>query len=426
MTGVLTAYNTSTGAATVQVDTIGGSGMFAAWNCGLSAGRPLPVATQAQAEVGVDGGTWMTPERTAQAAPIHAYPVGTAVQAAANPGTRWLPCTGLLYAITSYPALASVLPPYVNPMVLRASIYQSGLVAYGAGLFLAWAYNASAWITLTSPDGVTWTQRANPFGAGALPNKLVFANGLFLACSHTTAFSSVDGISWTARAHPLGATSQDLYSLTRSGSFWMASGRSNDAPYLATSPDGVTWTQKSNPGGQYISASAYNATLSRWFVSSGWSANWISDDNGATWQSVTAPTGYNFSQVVGGGNRFVAYSNSTVFSSPTGADGFGQGTNLGFSVQSLIFDGAQFLAAGSGGGLASSTDGVSWKVLATGLASTDWIVGVARASGALTSPIVISVQNAGLRSGLDVSTTQFQTPAVTGWGTGLSPYIKAL
>ncbi|HWT52346.1 MAG TPA: hypothetical protein VN113_09225, partial [Caulobacter sp.] len=66
MSGVLTAYNSGTGASTLSVDAVGGSGAFSAWNCGLAAGRPLAVASQAQAEAGTDNITIMTPLRVAQ------------------------------------------------------------------------------------------------------------------------------------------------------------------------------------------------------------------------------------------------------------------------------------------------------------------------------------------------------------------------
>lgn len=52
MTGVLTAYNSGTGSATVEVDTVGGAGTFSAWNCGLAAGRPVPFASQSEAKAG--------------------------------------------------------------------------------------------------------------------------------------------------------------------------------------------------------------------------------------------------------------------------------------------------------------------------------------------------------------------------------------
>jgi hypothetical protein len=427
MTGVLTAYNAGTGAATLQVDTVGGSGTFAAWNCGLAAGRPLPVATQAQAEAGVDSTTWMTPERTAQAAVVHAFPIGGVIQAAANPGSRWLPCSGLLYSIASYPTLASVLPPYINPMVLRLSTLSTNAMAYGAGVFVIWAYAGSTWSVYTSPDGVTWTQRTNPLGAGAYPAKLAFGGGLFLVCTLTAAYSSPDGVTWTARSHPMGSSAQEFNGLVWGGSLWMATGRKDDAQYVATSPDGLTWTPKPNPGSSgWPAVAAYSPTLSRWYLStSNWATAWISDNNGSTWQAATQPTGMTFTGIVWGNGRFVAYSGGSVVTSTTGQDGFGQvRVDLSINIYSMIFDGARFIVAGTGG-LASSVDGVSWTVLPTGLAPSQFISGVAKASSATTSPIIIAAGSAGLQSGLDASATQFQTPIVTS-PTGLSASIKAL
>jgi hypothetical protein len=66
MIGVLTAYNSGTGAVTVQVTTAEGSGTFTAWTIAMAAGAPMAVASQADAEVGTDNSKVLTPLRGAQ------------------------------------------------------------------------------------------------------------------------------------------------------------------------------------------------------------------------------------------------------------------------------------------------------------------------------------------------------------------------
>jgi hypothetical protein len=66
MIGVLTAYNSGTGAATVQVTTAEGTGTFTAWTIAMASGAPTAVASQAEAEAGTDNAKMMTPLRGAQ------------------------------------------------------------------------------------------------------------------------------------------------------------------------------------------------------------------------------------------------------------------------------------------------------------------------------------------------------------------------
>lgn len=67
MSGILTAYNSGNGAATVEVTAVAGSGAFGAWTVGMAAGAPMPVASQAEAEAGTDSAKVMTALRTSQA-----------------------------------------------------------------------------------------------------------------------------------------------------------------------------------------------------------------------------------------------------------------------------------------------------------------------------------------------------------------------
>ncbi len=105
MSGVLTAYNSGTGAATLEVDTIGGAGTFAAWNCGLAAGRPYAFASQAEAQGGTDNSKVMTPLRTAQALRGGQTPVS--ITAATN-----LTVTSAAFQVANMPArgIAVTLP----------------------------------------------------------------------------------------------------------------------------------------------------------------------------------------------------------------------------------------------------------------------------------------------------------------------------
>lgn len=422
MTGILTAYNPGTGAATVEVDSTGGLGTFSVWNCGLAAGRPLPVATQAQAETGTDTASWMTPQRTAQAALALAMPVGSVMQSAANPGSRWVLCNGQLYATATYPALATMMTPYTNPMALRQSVSDTGQMVYGGGLFLVWANNGTAWFPYTSPDGVTWTQRTNPFGSGGSPNILVYGAGLFVAHNGGLIFTSSDGLNWTSRTNP--ATS--LYCLARGSTNWIGMAQKNGNPVIVTSNDGLTWTlQTTNIPDTFLSAIAYSPALSRWVAATS-NAVWVSNDNGSTWVSLGSGPSYGANAMVWGNGRFVIAAANYLYYSTDGVSGFIQASAGIFSGQAILglwYDGAQFYASSTGGSLGRSSDGVTWTSLVAGV-GTATISGVARASSSVNSPTVIAASASGLRSGLDISTTQFIAPTISGAASGISAYIK--
>jgi hypothetical protein len=75
-------------------------------------------------------------------------------------------------------------------------------VAWNGTLFCTPSYNSTA--TLTSPDGIDWTERTLPsVGNWSL---IAASNNIFLvlpSSSGTTAYTSPDGITWTARTLPI-------------------------------------------------------------------------------------------------------------------------------------------------------------------------------------------------------------------------------
>ncbi|MCK5909426.1 MAG: hypothetical protein KAG62_05700, partial [Caulobacter sp.] len=89
MIGVLTAYNSGTGAVTVRVTTAEGSGTYAAWTIAMAAGAPMAVASQTDAEAGTDNARVMTPLRTQQA--IRSAQVPASIVSATSLTTTSLP-----------------------------------------------------------------------------------------------------------------------------------------------------------------------------------------------------------------------------------------------------------------------------------------------------------------------------------------------
>jgi hypothetical protein len=100
---------------------------------------------------------------------------------------------------------------------------------------------------LTSPDGLLWSEQANP--KNFYLHCVVWASqlGLFVAVGQADGgdayiVTSPDGVTWTERANP---ANKFLFAVTWDGSLLVAAGESTGtSPYIITSSDGVTWTQR--------------------------------------------------------------------------------------------------------------------------------------------------------------------------------------
>ncbi len=138
----------------------------------------------------------------------------------------------------------------------------------------------------SSPDAVTWTQRAT---FGGTPESIAYdpVGNILLADGtggNSVNFSDDGGVTWSVKAiamsSPTGllwAAGAGLFMTVKSGSF-----------DIATSPDGVTWTVRNNVtviAGTIPNPLAYDPIADRWVKVGGVGTSRIefSDDDGATW-----------------------------------------------------------------------------------------------------------------------------------------------
>ncbi|RRN62782.1 hypothetical protein [Caulobacter sp. 602-1] len=422
MSGILTAYNSGTGAATVQVDTIGGSGTLTAWNCGLSAGRPMAVATQAQAEAGTDATTMMTPERTAQAAVAFGVPVGCVLQAAGPLGARWLPCTGLVYQKSSYPALGAIIPSYVRPLVRRLGLYSGNYIYVANGVFFANVNNG----VYTSPDGAAWTARTT---TGAVTYNVQYGGGIFIGFTDNNIYTSDNGYNWTLRNV---FSSGTITYLAYGGGQWLAfayNSQDNEY-YLSKSSNGTSWSAYSTVSGPAVDRAIFDSRFSRWLAYG--STNRYSTNAGSSWAnfSITLNSGEYIYDIILGGGKFIARtSQNRLLASNDGMTNFSDVSNfpLTGSINKIYHDGTNLFVA-CGNKVATSSDLNAWVAYDLP-ADVGTVVYFARLSGAITSPTIISGggngAGGGIWSGLDTSLGEFKVPQVTSADVGLNAFIKA-
>ena len=259
----------------------------------------------------------------------------------------------------------------------------------------------------TSPDGVTWTRHGVPAGADSLflLYKVAFGDGLWVALgsqdsgfSGMTAVSSDGGSTWTGgfmnhwNASPFGNyVSADI--AYGDGVFVVVGNASNtgDWPLVQTSPDGITWTDRSSPMDTFALGSPPGFA---------WAIDW----NGSEFV------------VVGQGGTHSGFFSADVqaMSSPDGVTwtsnghGFPWGDaadKIGEARGGLLWSdllGGWVLVNGNAegyGNTASSADGAAWSVVAAlpdisfPIASPSSLCGLAESSDFIVAAVPPSIDN---------------------------------
>jgi len=278
-------------------------------------------------------------------------PIGSIVRfdlggVAAKLPVGWLYCDGSSVLQGTYPGLFGVIDHYyLTQDTVRTFdiVNQDDYIlcsAYGAGLWVAFRSTSdTGWNSLyaTSPDAVNWTQRTWIAAPGFVPKSLVFGDGKFIIVGEEGyIYSSVDGINWVERDGSVVGTNninkvahnglagvnskfvavcdngriaysvdgitwnlvpvstfvvQNITNVAYGNGLWTAV---SILPLsYATSPDGITWTQRQSPlhpyaathiiygNGVWIAAGNQNGYLSN-------SKLWIASSvNGIAWTDIT-------------------------------------------------------------------------------------------------------------------------------------------
>lgn len=161
-------------------------------------------------------------------------------------------------------------------------------LAYGNNTFVVGGLaNSGGAIFAYSPDGRQWATATYPNGLPQVRD-IAFGNGKFVAVAEDgVVFQSTDGRTWTTLATVSGLP--DFHLLTWSGSTWIAveytaSGAREEVVW--TSPDAVTWTQRSNRGFDIDTAFTFGSTsyLTGWYGGIEYST-----DGGVTWSAAQTP-----------------------------------------------------------------------------------------------------------------------------------------
>jgi len=226
-------------------------------------------------------------------------------------------------------------------------------LAYGNGMFVAIGYNSS--IIMTSPTGVTWTQRTAP--SSTVWRCVAYGNGRFVAASYGTTIGmvSLDGITWTATTLPTNIGWESL--CFGNGIFVLIA---HQSAIFATSVDGINWTQRSVPVSALWSSIAYgNGT----FVAISRDGYVATSIDGITWaQPARLDSTLIWKALTYGNGMFVAGGGSKIATSPYGITWTETSIPAIDGMNEIAFAYGIYAAVTSTGKLLTSVDSINWTV----------------------------------------------------------------
>ncbi len=209
---------------------------------------------------------------------------------------------------------------------------------------------------------------------GTLPTDAIWSNiawngTVFCAVAYNSsiAATSPDGVTWTQRTLP---TSTNWQAVAWNGTVFCAVAIGTSI--AATSPDGVTWTQRTLPTSTNWQAVAWNGTVFCAVAESSTIA--ATSPDGITWTQRTLPTSTAWNDIAWNGTVFcaVAYNSSIAATSPDGVTWTQRTLPVSANWGSLAWNGTVFCAVAYNSSIAAtSPDGVTWtqRTLPT---STNW------------------------------------------------------
>lgn len=197
---------------------------------------------------------------------------------------------------------------------------------------------------------------------------IAYGNGVFVAVvsNSATAATSPDGITWTQRTLPASAS---WSAITYGGGLFVAVAA--NAAIAVTSPDGITWTQRALPSSAGWNTVAWGGGM---FVVVGGTASAASSPDGITWTTQTIPTAVAWSSVTYGGGLFVAVStagSAVAASSPDGIIWTQRAMPSAASWTAVAYGNGTFVAVTNTAVAASSTNGTTWTTR-TNATSAAW------------------------------------------------------
>ncbi|OIO61399.1 MAG: hypothetical protein AUJ55_00160, partial [Proteobacteria bacterium CG1_02_64_396] len=304
---------------------------------------------------------------------VNPKPVGDLIGGVASDGVGIYVATsnigGIVRSTDAGATWSAVTPAITGMNAVIWSATHSRFVAVGAG---SKCY--------TSLDGLTWTPSA--LRGGREMFGVVEGGGILVAVGDqgSVITSSDAGANWTLQSFPTMAFYETLKQVAWNGSQFLAvgGGGSTGSVMMATSPDGVTWTQQ-DPAAA-IAALPLNASSSgflgatwdgaRWVVSTA-NLYTIASSDGVVWSALNAASMAHYPRQLGwSGLQYCSVGQYGAYVSSDGATWsktLTGSTSASWTLNSVLWDGVQWVVAGMGGQIFTSPDGITWTERSTGV-----------------------------------------------------------
>jgi hypothetical protein len=249
-------------------------------------------------------------------------------------------------------------------------------LTFANGLFVAVGIgpNNKALI-LTSSDGLDWTTTFGPtpgaLGAVAHGNGNFVALGKRIETPPASGFvlTSPDGITWEERAINF-IPPEDLYASVFTygvGQFLLLGHDLSGTPVISASPDGLIWNdQIVGPFGSLdVRAMIFDGSQ---FVAAGGQGNLAISTDASHWTIENSAFQLNLRAVAYGDGRYVAVGNGgQIRTSSDGASWRQQHNQIAANLHALVRGPDKWVAVGKGGVILNSSDGLSWTQAGDGI-----------------------------------------------------------
>lgn len=227
--------------------------------------------------------------------------------------------------------------------------------------------------TTKSLEIVIFTEQSNAKRFGLLG--VAWASEISLFCAVGAAdgtdaylLTSPDGITWTEQTNP---KNFDLNDVIWNGSLFVAVGSADGTDaYIVTSPDGTTWTERANPKNFALLDVAWDGSQ---FAAvggpDGTDAYIVTSPDGTTWTEQSNPKNFFLEGVLWNGSVFVAVglpdgTDAYIVTSPDGVTWTERENPKNFRLDKVAWNGSLLVAVGAGDGtdayIITSPDGVTW------------------------------------------------------------------
>jgi len=236
----------------------------------------------------------------------------------------------------------------VNWAESGSASYELSSIAWSGSKYVAVGENGTI---KTSSDLVTWS--SPDAGTTVWLHDVIWGDGQFIAVGDHTVLTSPDGITWTERCNCVGA---NFGSVAWSGSLYVAANYSGTSNESYTSPDGITWTQNIN---QHLDLVAWSDSLNLFAGISGYDS--YTSPDGLTWtQAGHIPaTSWLIESLTWDGTQFIVTSEPGYIATSVDAQEWTI-RSIASDLKNVIWTGSEFIAAGSNGVIMRSPDGINW------------------------------------------------------------------